>query len=42
MYDAIIENSLDISDPEFMFEENVNSYDGYMSWKKLIKIIISI
>jgi hypothetical protein len=42
MYDAIIENSLDISDPAFMFEENVNSYDGYMSWKKLIKIIISI
>jgi len=42
MYDAIIENHLDISNPAFMFEENVNSYDGYTSWKKLIKIITSI
>ena len=42
MYDAIIENKLGVSDPSFMFEKNVNSYDGYTSWKKLIKIITSI
>ena len=42
MYDAIIEDKLDINNPSFMFEKNVNSYDGYTSWKKLIKIIISI
>jgi hypothetical protein len=42
MYDAIIEDKLDVSDPSFMFEKNVNSYDGYMSWKKLMKIITSI
>jgi hypothetical protein len=42
MYDAIIEDKLVADNPAFMFEENVNSYDGYTSWKKLIKIIISI
>jgi hypothetical protein len=42
MYDAIIENKLDVNNPTFMFEENVSSYAEYTSWKKLINKIISI
>lgn len=42
MHDAIIDNSLDVNNPMFMFERDVNSYDEYTSWRKLIKIIISI